>query len=119
MFLSSFIGASGETFMAKAIIGGAVLAAVLALGATTHGAAADGYRKAVHHRRQFAREWAPREFWQWDHRPIWDDPWTVLRPTIWGSPEPYVVPADIWACKWHLPPAHPWRWHRRRCRAWH
>lgn len=67
--------------------------------------------------------WGPRHYWQWDHRPIWDDPWLVLRPTIWGSPEPHLVPAEIWACKWHLPSAHswprPWRWHRRQCPTWH
>jgi hypothetical protein len=50
-----------------------------------------------------ARRWPPRQYWQWDQRPIWDDPWTVLRPTIWGSPEPYVVPADHWVHKWHPP----------------
>jgi hypothetical protein len=50
-----------------------------------------------------ARRWPPRQYWQWDRRPIWDDPWTVLQPTIWGSPEPYVVPADSWARGWHPP----------------
>jgi len=58
------------------------------------------------------RTWARRQYWRWDHRPIWDDPWTVLRPTIWGSPEPYLVPADIWARKWHLPRHHAWGWRR-------
>lgn len=62
--------------------------------------------------------WAPREYWQWDHRPVWDDPWAVLRPNFWGSPEPYLVPADIWACKWHLPSRRDWR-HRRHCGVWH
>lgn len=66
----------------------------------------------------WAPAWAPRKYWQWDSRPIWDDPWRVLRPNFWGSPEPHRVPADIWACKWHLPPAHDWRRHRRQCRAW-
>jgi len=50
-----------------------------------------------------ARRWPPRQYWQWDQRPIWDDPWTVLRPTIWGSPEPYFVPADRWAHEWRPP----------------
>jgi hypothetical protein len=63
--------------------------------------------------------WAPRQYWQWDHRPIWDDPWRVLRPNFWGSPEPHLVPADIWACKWHLPSARAWHWHRRQCPVWH
>ena len=126
--------------MANTIIAGAVLASVLAFGAASQGAAAAPVAPAgvlvpagwnaglhkVHYRCQCApawapREWAPREYWQWDHRPIWQDPWKVLRPTIWGSPEPYLVPADIWACKWHLPAFHPlrhWRWHRPRCRSW-
>jgi hypothetical protein len=50
-----------------------------------------------------ARRWPPRQYWQWDQRPIWDDPWAGLRPNIWGSPEPYVVPADRWAHEWHPP----------------
>jgi hypothetical protein len=58
-----------------------------------------------------ARRWPPRQYWHWDQRPAWDDPWTVLRPTIWGSPEPYVVPADHWAHEWHPPGSH--HWHRR------
>ena len=66
--------------------------------------------------------WAPRQYWQWDHRPVWDDPWAVLRPNFWGSAEPHLVPADIWACKWHLPSDQPWardwRWRRRLCPAW-
>jgi hypothetical protein len=64
------------------------------------------------------RNWGPREYWRWDHRPIWDDPWRVLKPNFWGSPEPHLVPADIWACKWHLPSARLWRRHRRQCPAW-
>jgi hypothetical protein len=62
--------------------------------------------------------WAPRQYWQWDHRPVWDDPWRVLRPNFWGSPEPHLVPADIWACKWHLP-NRSWRWRHRQCPVWH
>ena len=54
------------------------------------------------------REWAPREYWRWDHRPIWDDPWAVLKPNFWGSPEPHLVPADVWARKWRL--RYPWRY---------
>jgi hypothetical protein len=73
-----------------------------------------------------ALTWAPRQFWQWDHRPVRDDPWAVLRPNFWGSAEPHLVPADIWACKWHLPTdqswsrswARDWRWRRRLCPAW-
>jgi hypothetical protein len=59
-----------------------------------------------------ARNWGPREYWRWDHRPIWDDPWRVLKPNFWGSPEPHLVPADVWARKWRL--RYPWRhrhWH--------
>lgn len=50
-----------------------------------------------------ARRWPQRQYWQWDQRHVWDDPWTVLRPTIWGSPEPDLVPADRWAHEWHPP----------------
>ena len=68
-----------------------------------------------------ARDWPHRQYWQWDHRPVWDDPWAVLKPNFWGSPEPHLVPADIWACKWHLPSARTWtrprRWHRQ-CPEW-
>jgi hypothetical protein len=53
-----------------------------------------------------ARRWPQRQYWQWDQRPIWDDPWTVLRPNIWGSPEPHFAPADRWAHKWHPPWIH-------------
>lgn len=60
------------------------------------------------------RRWRQRHYWRWDHRPVWDDPWEVLQPTIWGSPEPHVVPADVWARKWH--PAHWHYWARRHYR---
>jgi hypothetical protein len=50
-----------------------------------------------------ARRWPPRQYWQWDQRPVWDDPWTVLQPNIMGSPEPRFVPADRWAHEWHPP----------------
>ena len=56
-----------------------------------------------------ARRWPPRQYWQWDQRPIWDDPWTVLQPNFWGSPEPYFVPADQWAHEWHPPWIRHWR----------
>jgi hypothetical protein len=59
-----------------------------------------------------ARDWPHRQYWQWDHRPIWDDPWLVLKPNFWGSPEPHLVPADIWARKWHPPWPHYWPHHR-------
>ncbi|MGH6675928.1 MAG: hypothetical protein ACRECE_06855, partial [Xanthobacteraceae bacterium] len=65
----------------------------------------------VHDTCRCSRSRPARQYWRWDHRPIWDDPWQVLRPTIWGSPEPYLVPADIWARKWHLPQRHVWGWH--------
>jgi hypothetical protein len=67
-----------------------------------------------HWRCDCARDWPHRQYWQWDHRPIWDDPWLVLEPNFWGSPEPHLVPADIWARKWH--PPHDWRSHRRHAR---
>jgi hypothetical protein len=56
-----------------------------------------------------ARRWPPRQYWQWDQRPVWDDPWMVLRPNFWGSPEPYFVPADQWAHEWHPPWIRHWR----------
>ena len=62
--------------------------------------------RTIHYER---RQW--RHYWRWDHRPVWDDPWEVLEPTIWGSPEPHYVPADIWARKWH--PAHRRHWAHR------
>ncbi len=60
-----------------------------------------------------ARDWPHRRYWQWDHRPIWDDPWVVLKPNFWGSPEPHLVPANVWARKWHPPRLHHWRAHHR------
>lgn len=57
------------------------------------------------------KRWRQRHYWRWDHRPVWDDPWEVLRPTIWGSPEPHFVPADVWARKWR--PAYFHHWPRR------
>jgi hypothetical protein len=113
--------------MQKNTVAGAVLAFALVFGAGAKcaeafpaGAAAqiahsawEGGPQKIHYACRCGREWPAREYWRWDHRPIWDDPWQVLRPTIWGSPEPHVVPADIWARKWHLP-ARSWRWHHRR-----
>jgi len=56
-----------------------------------------------------ARRWPQQQYWQWDQRPIWDDPGTVLRPNILGSPEPYLEPADRWAHQWHPPWIRYWR----------
>lgn len=76
-------------------------------------AVADGYTapRHAHSRCPCSREWAPRQYWQWDHRPIWDDPWLVLKPNFWGSSLPHLVPANVWARKWHLPWLHRWRAH--------
>jgi hypothetical protein len=82
-------------------------------------AARDGQgTQTIHVTCRCARDWPHREYWQWDHRPVWDDPWAVLKPNFWGSPEPHLVPAAIWTCKWHLPSPRYWRWHRRQCPAW-
>lgn len=56
-----------------------------------------------------ARRWPPRQYWQWDQRPVWDDPRTVLQPNFWGSPEPYFVPADQWTHEWRPPWIRHWR----------
>lgn len=72
-------------------------------------AAAGGYSAPVRPIHD-VRRWRQRHYWQWDGRPVWDDPWEVLRPTIWGSAEPHFVPANIWARKWH--PAYLHRRHR-------
>jgi hypothetical protein len=115
-------------------IAGTVLASALALGAAANNAAAapiapppgsilaarDGDPiRQIHFSCRCGRQWPHRHYWQWDHRPVWDDPWAVLKPNFWGSPEPHLVPADIWACKWHLPSARSWRWGQRQCRPWH
>jgi hypothetical protein len=68
--------------------------------------------RVAHWRCNCSGEWAHRQYWQWDHRPIWDDPWLVLKPNFWGSPLPHLVPANVWARKWHLPWLHRWRGHR-------
>lgn len=122
--------------MRRIAIAGTILASVLAFGAATDNAIAmpaiptlgvsairdNGPLQQIHFTCRCARDWPRRQYWQWDHHPIWDDPWRVLKPNFWGSPEPHLVPADIWACKWHLPSARPWtrsrRWHARRCRTW-
>lgn len=110
-----------EICMRNIAISGAVLAVAFAFSPAAQragvfpSAAAAELTVARHHRPareiHYKSEWPSREYWRWDHRPTWDDPWVVLRPTIWGSPEPYLVPANIWARKWHLPRRH--RWHRR------
>lgn len=92
--------------MKRIVSAGSFLAFALAFGVATNSATGA------------APEWPHRQYWQWGDRPIWDDPWVVLRPNFWGSPEPHVVPADIWACKWHLPSARPSRWQRRQCPEW-
>jgi hypothetical protein len=109
--------------MPKTAIAAVVVAAALVIGAWSHPAAAigpvamgpvasaalptaGGYNAPVTLVRYVRHGWRQRRYWRWDHRPIWDDPWEVLQPTIWGSPEPHVVPADVWARKWH-----PARWH--------
>jgi hypothetical protein len=61
-----------------------------------------------------ARRWPARQYWQWDQRPVWDDPWGVLQPNFWGSAEPYFVPADQWAHEWHPPWIRHWRPHHPR-----
>lgn len=97
----------------KTTMASAVFAAAVLLGSWSHPAAAMGpvapaapaaavVNNApvtpIHYAKQ---RWRQRRYWRWDHRPIWDDPWEVLRPTIWGSPEPQFVPANVWAQKWH------------------
>jgi len=108
--------------MKKIGIAGAVLASVLAAGAATSSAAAlpvaplsaaRNTMQKIHDACRCARQWPHRQYWQWDDRPIWDDPWRVLKPNFWGSPEPHLVPADIWAQQWH-PPRRHWRWHHRQ-----
>lgn len=116
------------------VIAGTVLASVLAFGMAADSAAAaampvmpalsvptirdGGALRQIHFTCRCARDWPHREYWQWDNHPIWDDPRLVLKPNFWGSPEPHLVPAGIWACKWHLPSTRHWRWHPRRCRTW-
>jgi hypothetical protein len=109
--------------MPRAAIAAAVFVAALLTGVWSHPAAAMGPAapaalaaaaragtrvQAIHD----VRRWRQRHYWRWDHRPVWDDPWEVLQPTIWGSPEPHYVPADVWARKWHL--GHLHHWARRR-----
>lgn len=113
--------------MDKIVIAGAILASVLAFGAATKSAvalpvgpridplpAAENAVQKIHYVCRCARQWPHRLYWQWDDRPIWDDPWRVLKPNFWGSPEPHLVPADIWAREWHLPRRHYWGWHHRQ-----
>jgi hypothetical protein len=115
--------------MHKSVVAGAVFVFTVALGAATNRAeampaapraevlppASDvGAMQEVRYACRCARQWPARQYWQWDSRPIWDDPWRVLKPNFWGSPEPHLVPADIWARKWHLPGVHHWRLHHQR-----
>jgi hypothetical protein len=99
----------------------ALSVALSVVGLAGHASAAEYSAPAVAHVTRHwgcecARDWAHRQYWQWDHRPIWDDPWQVLKPNFWGSPEPHLVPADIWARKWHPPWLHYWRPHHRHAR---
>lgn len=120
-----------ETCMRKSVVAGAVLAAALAIGASTNRAAAmspaprpdlapapgvAGFVQKIYFHCGCARDWPHRRYWRWDSRPTWDDPWAVLRPNFWGSPEPRLVPADDWARKWHPPWFRYWRWHNRHWR---
>lgn len=98
----------------------AALALVVAFSAIVPAerAVAAGYavRHAAYRHCECARDWPHRQYWQWDHRPIWDDPWLTLKPNFFGSPEPHLVPADIWVRKWHPPWLQHWRSHRRHAR---
>jgi hypothetical protein len=115
--------------MHKSVVAGAVFVFAVALGAATNRAAAmpaasraemlspandAGAMQEVRYACRCTRQWPRRQYWQWDSRPIWDDPWSVLKPNFWGSPEPRLVPADIWARKWHLPGVHHWRSQHRQ-----
>jgi hypothetical protein len=119
--------------MGRIFIAGTVLASALALGLAANSATAapialpagivlpgrDGdFVQQIHLTCRCERRWPSREYWQWDDLPIWDDSWVVLKPNFWGSPEPRLVPADIWACEWHLPATRSWRRYRRQCPAW-
>jgi hypothetical protein len=109
--------------MPKAAIAAAAFAAAVLIGVWSRPAAAIGpaapaalaaagrYSAPVRTIHYARRPWRQRRYWRWDGRPVWDDPWEVLRPTIWGSAEPHFVPADVWARKWH--PAHIHHWTRR------
>ncbi|MGB6535028.1 MAG: hypothetical protein WBF58_03600 [Xanthobacteraceae bacterium] len=114
--------------MGRAFVAGVVLACAAGLGAPTQRAAAlpiapppasidapwNGVVHMVHYRCRCGWGWDHREYWRWDHRPIWDDPWRVLKPNFFGSPEPHLVPAEIWAHEWHLPRRYWLRHHRYR-----
>jgi hypothetical protein len=99
--------------MRTAALAALTLGLVLSAAAPADSALADGYPapRHAHWRCACSREWAPRRYWQWDHRPIWDDPWLVLKPNFWGSPLPHLLPANIWAREWHPPWLHRWRAH--------
>jgi hypothetical protein len=109
--------------MPKTAIAAIVVTATLVIGAWSDPAAAmgpvapgalataGGYNAPVTPVHYVRHSWRQRRYWRWDHRPVWDDPWEVLRPTIWGSPEPHVVPANVWARKWHPAHWHHWAHH--------
>lgn len=94
---------------------GVVAALALGVAASTMtsaepaGAAEYTTARATYQHCQCTADWPHRQYWQWDRRPIWDDPWLVLTPNFFGSAEPHLVPADIWARKWHPPWPHHWR----------
>ncbi len=99
--------------MRRAILAAVVLGVAFSAAAPAERTAASEYGgRPVHRHCDCARDWPHRHYWQWDHRPIWDDPWLILKPNFFGSPEPHLVPADIWARKWH--PPHYWRAHNGR-----
>jgi hypothetical protein len=107
--------------MPKAAIAAVAFTVALLTGVCSHPAAAmgpvapaapvsaEGYHAPVQRVHYVGRRWRQRHYWRWDHRPVWDDPWEMLRPTIWGSAEPHYVPADVWARKWHPAHHHHWR----------
>jgi hypothetical protein len=103
LFAPLSAGASMHEAAAMPIAGAAKLAA-----ATVE----NGRQQNIRYDCRCESNWGPREYWRWDHRPIWDDPWHVLKPNFWGSPEPHLVPAEIWVRKWRL--RWPWRY-----RHWH
>lgn len=115
--------------MPKIVVAEAVLALALAFGAATNRAttapaaprsevfraAGDaGPAQKIRYACRCARQWPYRHYWRWDGRPVWDDPWRVLKPNLWGSPEPHLVPADSWARKWYLRRAYDRRWPHRQ-----
>src|SRR5580698_3181125 len=41
------------------------------------------------------RLWPHRQYWHWGHHPLPDDQWE-LPFGFWDTPEPPLVPADVW-----------------------